>query len=212
MQQLFGIPVYHTTIDPNQYDKAGIIKTIEANYNVDNNRNNWDHTQNYKSNLHHMSNNFVDDKFLTVNFDSLYPLYEKEVTKFLKNLGFKKEFKYEIEICNYTCMKEGQYMKEHVHTSDFIAVHYIKFNKQYHKPTIFTNDNGYASYINTLFPVLRNVIDAEKIENSWASKYFNLNTNEDDFVVTPGIIHHFVPPFESSDELRMTIVSNIKIL
>jgi hypothetical protein len=109
-------------------------------------------------------------------------------------------------------MQQGQYMKEHIHTSDFVGVHYIKFNNRFHKPTVFSNDAGYALYLASLIPNIRSKLNVEDVNNSWLSKYFNLETVEDDFIITPGIINHLVPPFESSSELRMTVIVNIKIL
>jgi hypothetical protein len=212
ISQLFGIPVYKTNISPVLYNKQEIISSIEKNFKLDPLRNYWDNKENYKSNLHHMSQDFDNDGFIPVPVDQLYPIYEKEITTFLKQLGMKSGFSYEQEICNYTCMQQGQFMKEHIHTSDFVGVHYIKFNNTVHKPTIFSNDNGYALYLASLIPNIRSKLDVEHVNNSWLSKYFNLETIEDNFVITPGIINHFVPPFDSSDELRMTIVVNIKIL
>jgi hypothetical protein len=212
MHSIFGIPIYSSKIPPELYNKNTIIDSISKNFAVDNNRNYWDQTQNYKSNLHHMSNNFEDSNFLKIDFEELYPLYQNEIINCLRQIGFNEIFECEIEICNYTCMKEGHYMKEHVHTSDFVAVHYLQFDADKHSPTVFSNDQGYSSYINTLFPKLREKINSEKISNSWTSKYFNFPTKEDDFIIAPGILHHLVPPFSNSDILRMTIVTNIKLL
>jgi hypothetical protein len=210
--QLFGIPAYKANISPLLYNKQEIISAIEKNFKLDPKRNYWDNTENYKSNLHHMSQNFNNKNFMSVNFDQLYPIYEKEITTFLKQLGMTSGFSYKQEICNYTCMQHGQYMKEHIHTSDFVGVHYIKFNDKVHKPTVFSNDNGYALYLTSLIPNIRSKLNVENISNSWLSKYFNLETAEDDFVITPGITNHLVPPFDCSDELRMTIVVNIDIV
>jgi hypothetical protein len=212
LTQLFGIPAYKTNISPSLYNKMEILSAIENNFNLDPLRNYWDNKENYKSNLHHMSQDFNNEGFISVPVDQLYPIYEQEITKFLKQLGMKDGFSYEQEICNYTCMKQGQYMKEHIHTSDFVGVHYIKFNSSIHKPTVFSNDNGYALYLSSLIPNIRSRLDPSVVDNSWLSKYFNLETAEDDFVITPGIINHLVPPFDHSAELRMTIVVNIKIL
>ena len=100
-------------------------------------------------------------------------------------------------------------MQSHYHdNSDFTAVHYLKFDKEKHKPTIFENKNTYVSYLKNLRPELLNLLDSSDLNNSWAREYWSFNIEEDDFCITPSFLHHFVP-VQTSDKIRITIVLNI---
>jgi len=210
MNQLFGTPYYKSKINSILYNKYEIINAIENNYRLDSSRNSWDGHDVYSSNVHQSVNDFDNTKFDSINFEKLLPLYNEKINEFFSQLKLKKSISYKYQIVNYTCMKSTQFLKEHTHDCEFAAVHYIKFNPVKHLPTFYVNDSGYCNYLAQVIPKLTSVLDPTNIENSWASKYFYMTVEEDDFVIVPGVVPHFVPP-SHSDELRITIVVNIKI-
>ena len=203
---LFSFPASVTKINSNNFNKKKIIKDIEYNYRLDTNRNNWNTTN---TNLHHSNNDLNNKKFKDINYETLLPLYKNNIEYYLKNLKFSQKIKYNFKVVNYTCMKSNQNMQSHYHdNSDFTAVHYLKFDKENHKPTIFENKNTYVSYLKNLRPELLNLLDSSDLNNSWAREYWSFNIEEDDFCITPSFLHHFVP-VQTSDKIRITIVLNI---
>ena len=209
LQQLFSLPVYIKNINSYSYDRKKIIKDIEFNYNKDKNRNNWN---TLKSDLHHVYGDFKNPNFKKINFNQLIPIYSTIFQKFFNSLPLKKEIKFKFNIVNYTCMTSNQFMQSHYHPeTDFTAVHYIKFNKKIHKPTFFENSHVFSNYVNVLRPNLENVLDINNPINSWVSKDFWFNIEEEDICITPGVCFHYVPMHPKTNESRITIVSNITV-
>ena len=54
-------------------------------------------------------------------------------------------------------------------------------------------------------------LDTSTTENSWMCDNYSINTDEDDFVMTPAIVEHSIPYHNNCDEHRITIALNIKI-
>lgn len=212
LKQIFGFPVYIKNIDPNLYDRKKIIKDIEFNYKKDKHRNKWaEHFE--KSDLHHVYNDHDNLNFKKINYDKLIPIYTKVFENFFNSLNLNKFFKFKFNIVNYTCMTSSQFMKDHYHhDTDFTAVHYIKFNKKIHKPTLFENSNTFSSYSYSLLPNLKNILNEKNIDNSWFFKNYWMDINENDICITPGLLFHSVPSQPETNNTRITIVSNIKIL
>jgi len=211
LKQIFGLPIYIKNIDPNSYDRKKIIKDIEFNYKKDKHRNKWGEDFE-KSDLHHIYKDQNNLNFKKINYDKLIPIYNKVFEKFFSSLNLNKSFKFKFEIVNYTCMTSSQFMKDHYHPdTDFTAVHYIKFNKTIHKPTIFENSNTFSSYSTALQPNLGNVLNGKNIDNSWLFKNYWADINENDICITPGLLFHSVPSQPKTDDTRITIASNIKI-
>jgi len=203
---LFSFPTLITKINSNNFDKKKIIRDIEYNYKIDVNRNKWD-TKN--SNLHHSNKDLNNKKFKDINYKTLIPLYKNDIELYLNNLKFSQKIKYNFKIVNYTCMKSNQNMQSHYHDgADFTAVHYLKFDKEEHKPTVFENKNTYAGYLKYLRPELLNLLDSSDPNNSWVMDYWNFNIEENCFCITPSFLHHYVP-IQTSDKTRITIVLNI---
>ena len=208
MLTLFGIPYYQTSIDPNSYDKENIVSVIKQNYKIDPNRNNYDDI----SDLHNSYNDWNNAYFVKPNFEKLLPIYTKKIQTFFDSLiTCSSEVSFVYEIVNYTCMGENQFMNQHLHPSDFVAVHYISFPKG-SQPTTFHNLNDYAKYINSFLPIknLKKLYNNNDIYQSWLHEAWNPQTNEDDFIITPGIITHSVNKNISND-LRITIILNIAV-
>lgn len=210
-ESLFGFPIVKQKIEKNKYDKDKIIKDILYNYNLNPSRNKWDALDSSSSNLH-LSYGDDENKFKKIDYSTLIPIYTEKIKNFLKNIYFKTPIKFNYTIVNYTCVKSSQYMREHVHPeSDFTAVHYLKFDKNEHHSTCFTNTHKHSKFSNNLLPALTKKLDMTKTENSWICEYYNINTDEDDFVITPSIVEHAIPFHNNCKNHRITVVTNINI-
>jgi hypothetical protein len=209
LKQIFGFPFYIKNISNHFYNKKNIIEDIEFNYKKDKNRNNLDSKE---SDLHHSFGDFENANFKKINFNEIIPIYESIFKDFFSLLPLKKPIKFKFKIVNYTCMTSNQFMKNHYHPdTDFTAIHYLKFNKNIHKPTLFENSHVFSEYLSFLRPNLQNLLNMNNIVNSLFSKNFYLDIEEDDICITPGLMFHSVPKQIETNETRITIVSNINI-
>ena len=211
---LFSLPVYIYSVDEKLYDKKNIINTIENNYKKDKNRNSWEKPNALmRSNLHHNFNDYTNKYFKQPNFETIIPIYENIILKFLKDLHLKsKNVNFTCDIVNYTCMTGNQFMKSHNHTDcDFTAVHYIKYNPNVHKPTLYENTHSFSQYIKHLRPNLKSILDDTHCLNSWYNDTYFLNVKESDICISPAFLFHSVPYQPSTKETRITIVLNIKL-
>ena len=211
---VLGIPIYKGTIDSDSFDKQKIIKDIKHNYKIDPYRNNWDGHYKNNSTLHHSNVDDENIKFKTIDYSSLKQIYHNVIKNFLSNLDFKKDitFNYNYSIVNYTCAKEMQYMRTHDHINDcdFILLHYLQFDKETHKPTIYKNTHIFGNYIDDMKPKFKKMLN-NTIENSWFDKEFFIDVKENDFVILPSCIPHYVPSSIKTDKHRIVIATNIKV-
>ena len=211
IDQIFGIPLYKSNIDPNSYDKESILNTILSNYEKSNDRNNWDNESYIKSKIHHSLCDEQNQNFEKPDFSSLRSVYESEIKKCLKMMNYHN-LVFKFEIVNYTVMTKDSQMSNHIHTDcDFTTVHYLRFDNESLDSTLFHNSNDYAKYlISTLSPSLSKVSDNKSIQNSWMYQTFKIPTQENDFLIFPAVLEHSVPRIENDSE-RITIVSNINV-
>ena len=207
-EYLFGFPVVKQTINDNLYDKNKIIEDILHNYNLNPNRNEWDNI----SNIHHSLYDNENKEFIEINYSKLIPIYQEKIINFLNQIYLKGPVNFSFTISNYTCIKDNHYMREHIHPHcDFTGVHYLKFNKKEHYPTSFTNTHNHAKFSTNLFTSLAEKLDMTKTANSWFSEIFSINTEENDFVITPSIVEHSIPFHAKCETHRITIALNISI-
>ena len=213
LEYLFGLPVLKTKIDPSEFNKDDIVKDILANYEIDPERNAWEKYDaiNVKSRLHHSFND-PDTRFKRIDYSQLIPVYEQKIAKQLERLQWKSSFNFEFTIENYTCIKENSYMREHAHPwTDFTAVHYVKFDPKQHFSTVYVNTHDYADYAKDLAVGSNDHLDTSTTEGSYMTSHYSLNTDEDDFVITPSFVKHSVPYHDKCDDHRITIALNIII-
>ena len=208
-ENLFGFPVHKIRIDPDSYDKDKIVSDIKENYEIDNNRNEWG-----SSNLHHAYGNWENEKFIAINYDKLKQIYQKTFEDFFKNtFNNSKPFNYHWNIVNYTAIKTGQYMKIHIHDDyDFSCTHYIKFNPKKHSSIQFVNLSPMGLYGKNITNSAFEIGNRQDISNSYLQGSWNYSLSEDDMLIFPGSLHHEVPKQEETDELRICVVTNIKLL
>jgi uncharacterized protein (TIGR02466 family) len=211
IKNLFGLPVYHTSILNEKYNKKDILDVIEKNYNKNKNRNEWDKNNINASNFHHSYNDWKNNAFDIINYDSLIPIYEKNISNYLKGLNFNKNIKFNFTITNYTCMTEGQFMNGHMHSScHFSAIHYLKFDENFNDTTLFFNSSSYSKFLDSFSPNFLNFFDPTDEKNNWLYPSFKFLTKEEDLIIFPSVLEHSVPAVKS-DKYRITIAFNISL-
>jgi len=205
---LFGFPVHKIRIDPDSYDKDKIVSDIKENYEIDNSRNEWG-----TSNLHHTYGDWDNEKFININYNKLKEVYHKTFEDFFHNdLKSSKSFNYQWNIVNYTAIKTGQHMQSHIHDEyDFSCTHYINFNPEKHSSIRFVNFSPMGLFAKCITKSTFDVVDNTDISNSYLQAGWKFPLEEDDMVIFPGSLHHEVPIQEETDELRICIVTNIKL-
>ena len=205
---LFGFPVHKIRIDPNSYDKDKIVNDIKENYEIDNSRNEWG-----TSNLHHAYNDWNNEKFIDINYNKLKEVYHKTFEDFFQNnFKFSKSFNYQWNIVNYTAIKTGQSMRSHIHEEyDFSCTHYINFNPEKHSCIRFVNFSPMGLFGQSITKSTFDVADNVDISNSYLHGGWHYPLSEDDMIIFPGSLHHEVPRQEETDELRICVVTNIKL-
>tara|TARA_B100000029_G_C17150916_1_gene805993 strand:- start:38 stop:676 length:639 start_codon:yes stop_codon:yes gene_type:complete len=208
MIQLFGFPVFKKSLSDKEYDRVGLIKTISDNYNLDNDRNVWDKDYSY---IHHCADDMNNNLFKEPDYSTVLPLYEEAIQEFLKQLNFKNYVKYKWSIVNYTCMANGQYMREHSHTNaDFTSVHYLQYDDKTNNSTTYHNTSHHSKYIDSIRPRFKDNFDSFDTKNSWMFETFKLPTRQDDLVIFPAMFYHSISRVNTNKK-RMTIIFNFEV-
>jgi hypothetical protein len=213
MLQLFGFPIFTKSFTDLNYDRKKLIDTIESNYKIKKNRDEWDNDPNSQySNMHHSINDEKNKIFIEPDYSSVGPHYENYIREFFSKLKLKSDIKYSWKVVNYTCMENDMYMRSHTHIKDddFTAVHYLQYDDSNNNSTFYENSSSHALYLRYIRPNLSSCFDKNNIENSYIYENYKLPTKQDDFVITPSSLLHSVQRVKS-DKLRITIVLNIRI-
>ena len=206
---VYGLPTYITKINPKLYEKNKILSQIEENYKVSKVRNNWGIDSGIKTDIHHSFGDEKNPKFKEINYYSLLKHYEEPIANFFNKLSLSQKMRFTYNIINYTCVRHNSVMTPHIHTEcAFSLVHYISFDKNQHIPTIFKS----PYYFSQLLPQRKKLLHifANKEENSWIYNEWTFNTEEDDVVIVPSIVEHYVRNLDSKKS-RITIAVNINI-
>jgi hypothetical protein len=210
IKYLYGLPIYLEKIDPKTYQKNKILSQIKKNYSISHERNNWSKNSHLKTDIHHSILDDENKKFNKINYYNLVNEYKKIIDNFFKKTNLKNSFNFKYNIVNYTCSNQNSFMIPHIHGDcSFSLVHYISFDKKQHIPTIFKS----PYYFSNLLPnneKLKNIFDCKFEENSWLNKEWVFDTEEDDVVIFPAILEHYVRNL-NSEKLRITISVNISI-
>ena len=198
---LFPTMIYKFHIDPNLYNKQSIIDIVEKNYQKNSYRNKFDSN----SDIHHSYADFDNDDYDKPVLDKLTDVYNNTFTELIKKLQFKS-FQYSLD--NIVATKGSQYMAPHNHlpVADYSCIHYIKFNKDVHKPTTFRNPSMFAKSLHHIKPKFKPRIN-EVDFSIFSEKHFVLTT-EDDMIIIPSYLEHQVDK-SYDDEMRITIVTNL---
>jgi hypothetical protein len=209
---LFSSDVTRYKIDPNSYDKQGIIDTLTENYNKSPYRNKFDKS----SNLHHTYNDRGNKDFKEVDPSSILPCYQKVLEDFLEGHHFNKDIRWRYDVENITAMKGEQHMEKHAHVginnehnSMFSCIHYIRYVPGQAR-TIFVNPLMTPTF-SFMYRDYTKKLDRTWPENSNYIDTFSIETQEDDFIIFPAYLEHYVKPGENTEDLRMTSVINVYV-
>lgn len=174
------------------------------NYNQNPNRNGW----NNDCDLHHSYN---DTSQKEIDYKRLKPIYNTIIKQFLKSIDVPLDFNLKIE--NYTVTTHSQSMNSHAHLpAVFSGIHYLKFNPDVHKSTIFKNPSNFEELLEYFYP--NDLVS--NFPNNFLSNWIRTDLpiedlTEDDMVIFPSILKHHVGPSLSS-EPRVTVVFNIDLI
>jgi len=213
---LFSCPIYKIKIDPNLYDKEKILNDILYNKNLKITRNDAHQSLSRPSSaphdIHHSHRDFNNENFRSINYKKLISIYSEIFDNFFnKEINTIKAFEFKFEIVNYVAMTEGQHLPSHFHMPcDFSTIHYLNF-KDNHELTCFENPADFAPYIRHLQPELVDILAKDDPDNSYAFTNYELSVEEDDFIIFPSIISHYIDKQELTKESRITVATNIKI-
>jgi len=210
LHYLYGLPVYITSINPKSFDKKQIIKTISDNYNKQNIRQHTS-TNAYVTDIHHSLGDENNKQFKKVNYDKLKDCYIEPIKKYFEFFWLdKKQANFNCQVVNYTASKHDSFMEPHLHADcEFSMVHYISYDKKEHSPTCFQNPYYFYDLLPNKFK-LQN-LNEKQSANSWLYDMWKHDIEEDDLIIFPSILKHFVRNHKSK-KLRITIASNINVL
>ena len=204
------MPLWKENIDSRLYNKKEIIDTITRNYRKNRNRNTWSEV----SNLHHIYDDWNNTEYEVPDWNnSLMGLYKGALQRFFNTIN-AQSFSFDFNITNYTCYGNLQYIQEHLHPhTDFVGIHYIRFDDESHTPTRFINPMGYAKYLEDIVPEKRRIkYDVDDISNSWMRPNWEPKVIEDDMIIHPALLAHDVRPQTCNDDnLRIASVLNINV-
>jgi len=207
---LFPSGVYKTKIDPSLWNKRQFIEQSIENYNIDPHR----HSNDMPDSDFHTT--YLDDgneKFNVIDTESLGNVYSKIISDFFNELKLVHQIEYRWDIVNISIGKDNWY-DWHYHggltsvdrySTDFVMVHYVKFDPNEHNPTCFKNPLICSLYSHNALP--STILDSSYCENSAYSNWFQLDTNEDDVVIFPSYLYHGVLKKNNNTEKFRIITS-----
>tara|TARA_R110000796_G_scaffold245499_1_gene369771 strand:+ start:44 stop:694 length:651 start_codon:yes stop_codon:yes gene_type:complete len=209
LDEMWGLPILKTNLDSKLYNKKQIVKTIKQNYQKEQKRQEWSDSF-YGTNIHHSNCDDDNINFLKPNYSELIPLYQEIIFHYFKYINLKK-IKIDFRIVNYTASSHDSFMEPHLHSDcHFSMIHYIKFNQEQHQSTVFLNPFAFHEYWPGQNEINKN-INKNLIKPSFVSREAKLHTIEDDIIIFPAILKHFVKNKKSND-LRIVISTNITII
>ena len=204
---LFSYFVFKGTIDPTKYNKQPIIDVVERNYQINPNRNEWD----TESSMHHCYKDWENPNFEKIpETAGLSRLYKEFFQNAFKEFIFKTNGGFQFYIANVTGTKEGQFMRKHHHNPAFYsAIHYVQLAQE-HSRTVFCNpasdEEKLADY--TMELVSAN-LHHQALINSSFFKTWTFDIQEDDILLFPSFLEHYIPETPPTDKLRVSIALNV---
>lgn len=210
-QTLFPTNVYKVRIDPTKYDKETLVSKMQANYAIAPQRNNWDSS----SVLHHTYNDGENSNFHVIDGADLVPVYGQVFVELVNQLKLIKPLNFRFKLANVAM--NTKYMKIHDHGSIdpnyqciFSCVHYIKYSKQNHPNTTFANPIKLDSE-NILFDKYCASLDKNQTDSSTYFDTWEVDVDEDDLLIFPSYLEHFVKAKEDVDFSYPRIITSINM-
>lgn len=212
----FSIPIWKTTIPKNSYDKDLVLNEMLENFSTDPKRNAWDLVENNysKSVWHHSNHDDGNEKFKEISYveSGLAEKLNEKILEFINYLSLKSDINYEFEITNYTVSTEGYFLTSHGHGGDdFSSVLFLQYDKDTHPSTSFNNPDN-SSYLSRILQKdLFSSIDNTNPFFSYFHDTWQIDTNEDDYLIFPGHVKHEVPLIGKTSKPRVTLSINIRL-
>jgi len=208
---IFGLPIFKSKIDKNDYNKDNIISIITENYQKNNYRNQYDSD----SDLHHSYKDENNRFFKEINFDKLKTQYKKIFDYYFDNHFISKiNFNFDFRMEGYCVISNNQFMTRHQHLPnyDFSFVHYIQINQNDTKIR-FHNNNDFSKYYKYIRKDTYNIADETDLSNSYMFEYVNMIVQQDDIIIFPSILEHEIPKHtnDKSKNMRISIIGNIEL-
>ena len=186
----FPSQIYKASIDPDSYNKTGIIEKAMINYSVEPEKNSWDN----ESNLHHYYGSMFE---APGEIKTLEKCYAKIIDEYIKSIKTNhNELEYRWKMVNFAV--NTKYMAPHDHyyqakgwQSAFSACHYISYDWKDHSPTKFLNPLIFGQYgYNT--SGISVALDRSNIDNSTYFADYSPSVREDDIIIFPAWLKHVV--------------------
>ena len=206
---LFGLPVYRTKINSDEYNKQNIVETILENFNKKEERNVWS-TDPWGKKIHQSLHDDSNPIFKIPDYSGVSKLYFESLKDFLKNLNINQDVRLNLQVINYTIANFQSIMEPHIHgASEFSMIHYVKFDPKEHAPTTFLNPYNFYGY-NVRMEKLAKKMHLNNLTNSWNVEEWTFNTEEDDLIIFPAVLKHMVKN-RNSKKMRITVAANVEI-
>ena len=206
---LFGLPVFKTKINPNEYNKKDIVEIIDNNFKKEKERNVWS-TDPWGTKIHQSLHDDNNKNFQTPDYTFVAKTYVKPLQDYLSQLNLKRDIKFNLKVINYTASNFQSLMEPHLHgNSEFSMIHYIKFDKNENAPTTFLNPYNFFGY-NVRMELLSNKMNLKNLQNSWNMEEWVYDTEEDDLIIFPAVLKHMVKN-KDSNKLRITLAADVEI-
>lgn len=216
LENIFSIPVWKTRIEKTEYNKDLVLGEMLDNFSIDPKRNSWDSVENNlcKSNWHHSNHDENNPKFKEISYveSGLADKLNDRIQEFVEYLSLKNDINYEFEITNYTVSEEGYFLTSHGHGGDdFSSVLFLQYDKNTHPSTVFNNPDNSSLFTRIIQKDLYNSIDQKNPFFGYFHDSWQVETEEDDYLIFPGHIKHEVPLIGKTDKPRVTLSINIRL-
>ena len=198
---VLSLPGFKSRIDPNSFDKQSLLKDIKEDSKLQNNIKDWD------------AENYSTIKIGDIDFTCLEEEYHKIIKDMISTFEVKnKNIKYNFNISNYTLAHNQHSIRLHEHTAhgDFTMLHYLSFDKKLHSPTMFLNTHNFGQYMESIRPDMYNVFK-NNYNNSWLHREFYIDIEEDEVLIMPSTIPHYVAPKTETNKDRIIVATNIQL-
>jgi len=201
---IFSPFIYQGYVSETSFIQNAYLPLIYQNYDLNpNHSHDWDvHTDYY-------SKDTLPNK---LDWWTSVQHYKKYVNQFIEDY-FRQSIDWRIvREPWYSVYGKGQKSDQHDHmTSDFSAVHFLKFNPDIHEPIRFVHPEfTKTKYITDFKPrIVNNLGTCAK--QSYYKEYYVPDIVEGSFIIFPSELQHMVWG-NQSNELRVTIAFNFNLL
>ena len=208
---LWGMPILITKLDPKEYNKQEILKTITDNYDKDPDREVWA-SSSMGTNIHHSLEDINNKNFPVPDYTKLIKAYQIPTHHYIQQLGFNTSVNVEQHIVNYTASRKEAFFEPHYHTGcKFSMVHYVQFNPKENSGTVFMNPYLHNEYWQERRHIRKNIGVTDDVSHSWIYDEWKFPVEEDDIIIFPAPLKHYVKTYPSKT-LRVTISMNIQLI